>query len=95
MIERILGGRMKALLFVVILFVSLLLGLFGFCQIVGTIKYFNRFPIASAFVTIILWLVILGGAYWLAFLFLQKFIWAVNVGYIISFLLSLKTTPDN
>lgn len=86
---------MKYILFAVLLFVSLLVGSLGFSQIVGTIKFLKKFPLKSAVITIIIWVIILGGAYWLAFAFLIKYIWAINIGFVISFLLSLKTRPDN
>ena len=85
---------MKILLFALIFFIAWLLGVFGFCQIVGTLKYFTSFSTVSALSTIILWLVILGLAAFAVIKWLPDQAPALYIGYGISFLLSFKTKPD-
>lgn len=68
-----------------------LIGIFGFCQIIGSIKYFNGIP---SIITILIWTVlltaaILGGKT----LFPNQFI-AMLIAYGITFLLSFTVKPD-
>lgn len=108
---------MKILISILVFVVSYLIGVFGFCQIVGIFRYrllhnkkMNMDPLlrlnyndimfekSKNFVTcftLFLWTVILVGALLLVFFFLKKYIWAVVIAYIISFVSSLNVKPDN
>ncbi len=79
----------------IILTLSFLLGIFGFCQIVGTIKYINNFKLSSAIFTVILWQVILALGAFAVIYWLDEYIIALCIGYGVSFLLSFTTKPDN
>lgn len=85
---------MQALLIMVIIFLSLLVGSFGFSQIVGTIKFFRYFPKGQALFTIVLWSAILGFAAFAVIKWLNDYKVALYIGYGVSFLLSLNTKPD-
>lgn len=79
---------------VIILFLSFLLGTFGFSQIVGTIKYFRNFRLGTAMFTVIFWCAILGFAAFAVTSWLKNYFGALYIGYGISFLLSLGTKLD-
>ena len=79
----------------IILTLSFLLGIFGFCQIIGTIKYINNFKISSALFTVVFWLVILALGAFAVIYWLDEYITALCIGYGVSFLLSFTTKPDN
>ena len=71
--------------------VFFLIGIFGFCQVIGSIKYFRG---TSSIITIVIWgalltAAILGGKA----LFPDQFI-AMLIAYGITFLLSLTVKPD-
>lgn len=85
---------MVGFIFVVVLFLSLIVGVFGFSQIIGTIKYFNTFSAFSALFTIILWGGILGFGAYAVIAWINYAKVALYIGYGISFLLSLSTKPD-
>lgn len=85
---------MHIILFVVILGLSFFIGIFGFCQVVGTVKYFRNFKLLSALITIILWGIILWFGFYAVRTWLPSCKTALYIGYGISFLLSLGTKPD-
>lgn len=85
---------MAGVIFVVVLFLSFIVGVFGFSQIVGTIKYFRTFSVLSALFSIALWAGILGFAAYTVITWLNYAKVALYIGYGISFLLSLGTKPD-
>lgn len=85
---------MKIILFAIVLFLSFFLGVFGFCQIVGTIKYFKNFNFLSALITLIIWVAILGFGFYAVTNWLPSCKTALYIGYGISFILSLGTKPD-
>lgn len=85
---------MRFVLFTVVGFLSLFVGSFGFCQIVGTIKYFRNFRFLSALITITIWATILGFGFYAVTNWLPTYKTALYIGYGISFVLSLNTKPD-
>ena len=85
---------MKFVIIGIIMFLSFILGTFGFSQIIGTIKYFHNFRLSSALYTIILWSAILGFGAFDVITWLSKYAIALYIGYGVSFLLSLGTKPD-
>lgn len=82
---------MEIFFFMLVLIMSLLIGIFGFCQIVGSLKYFKP----NSLITIIFWLVILSVILIVVANFLNDYLAALIIGYVISFLLSFTTKPDN
>lgn len=78
----------------VIFALSFFVGIFGFCQIVGTIKYFSSFRIASALFTVTFWGIILTLGFMAVDTYLNEYKIATIIGYVFSFLLSLGTKPD-
>lgn len=82
---------MKFVLFFVVLLLSFAIGTFGFCQIVGTIKYFKFFKPSSAIFTMVLWLAILGFAFFSVVKWFNEQLVALYIGYAISFIISLGT----
>lgn len=85
---------MKFVIIGIVMFLSFLLGTFGFSQIVGTLKYFRNFKLSSALFTIILWGLILGFAAFAVINWISDYKIALFIGYTVSFLLSLGTKPD-
>lgn len=85
---------MQILLFIIVLFCSFLVGAFGFSQIVGSIKYFRTFNPASALITILLWLAILGFGAFAVINWLNNCWIALVIGYVASFIMSLSTKAD-
>lgn len=85
---------MGFIIFVVVLFLSFMLGTFGFAQVIGTLKYWRNFKLGSAIFTIVLWIIILGLAAMAVIAWLSDYIFGLVLGYIISFCLSLNTKPD-
>ena len=86
---------MKVIIWCIILFLSLILGSFGFSQIIGTIKYIKNFKFGSAVFTVVFWEIILACGVFAVIFWLDKYIIAVCIGYGISFVLSLGTKPDS
>jgi hypothetical protein len=82
---------MRIFIFILILFVSLLVGVFGFSQIIGCIKYYQN---KSYIFTIMLWTVILSLGFLAVYSWLNSYLKAIIIGYIISFILSLSVKPD-
>ena len=85
---------MQIVIVALVLFLSFLVGTFGFCQIVGTIKYFRNFSIGSALFTIVLWGAILGFGAYAVIAWLNDYAVGLYIGYGIAFLSSLKVKPD-
>lgn len=83
---------MKFLILASVLFISFLLGAFGFPQIIGTIRF--NLKAKSAPFTILLWVLILGFGAFAVFYWFSSFKVALLIGYVISFLFSLNTKPD-
>ena len=82
---------MEIFFFILVLIVSFIIGIFGFCQIVGSLKYFKP----NSLITIIFWLLILSVVLIVVANFLNDYLAALIIGYVISFLLSFTTKPDN
>ena len=80
------------LVFFIMLVVFFILGVFGFCQIVGNIKYFEG---ASSAIGIIIWLAILSVAFVIGFFIAPDKYGAMILAYTISFCLSFIVKPDN
>ena len=80
------------LVFFIMLVVFFILGVFGFCQIVGNIKYFEG---ASSAIGIIIWLAILSVAFVIGFFIAPDKYVAMILAYTISFCLSFIVKPDN
>ncbi len=85
---------MRIILSAIVLLLSFFVGIFGFCQIVGTIKYFKNFSFLSALITIIIWGAILGFGFYTITTWLPSCKTALYIGYGISFVLSFSTKPD-
>jgi len=85
---------MKVILFVIVTIASIFIGIWGFCQIVGTIKYFRRAPLVLSLFTILIWTVILSAIGVAVHFWLPNYKTALYIGYGISFLMSLGTKPD-
>ena len=81
---------MEVLLFIVVLFLSFLVGIFGFCQIVGSLKFFKP----QFLFTIILWIIILSIGFIIVLNFLSNYIIALIIGYAISLFFSFSTKPE-
>lgn len=82
---------LKGLIFMVVLFIAWIIAVFGFCQIVGSIKY--RTP--NWVFTVVLWGAILIGGIAITNAWLSSYKWATYLAYTIGFLLSLRVKPDN
>lgn len=85
---------MKIFLFAVVFFLSWIVGIFGFCQIVGTLKFLKKFSLGSALITIVLWVVILGFGAFAVIKWLNDQAIAMYIGYGIALIQSFKTQPD-
>lgn len=80
---------MSYVVFLLVLAGSWLVGVFGWAQIIGSFQNLKtRGP--KMFITIIIWLAILGLSFWLVIRFLPSDIWAWVIGMIISFLQVLR-----
>ncbi len=80
---------MSYVVFLLVLAGSWLVGVFGWAQIIGGFQNLKtRGP--KMFITIIIWLAILGLSFWLVIRFLPSDIWAWVIGMIISFLQVLR-----
>ena len=64
-----------------VIVVSLLLGIFGWSQIVGSIQHARERHGLATFLTIIIWLAILTGGALLVIFVLPKFLWGMIGGY--------------
>lgn len=82
---------MKFLIFSIILFLSFLIGNFGFCQIIGIIKYLK---ISKSLSTLLLWTLILGLGAFVVIKWLNYYSTALYIGYGISLILSFNVKPD-
>lgn len=76
---------MKYVIWILILAVSYFIGVFGFCQVIGSIQHRQR----GFLFTIVIWVVILGGIYLLAKFFVPNKLTALYVGYGIALVQSL------
>ena len=85
---------MRYLISGVIIFLSFIVGTFGFAQVIGTLKYFKNSKLGSAMFTIVLWLIILCAGAFVVLKFLNNYAVALYIGYGVSFVLSLGTKPD-
>ena len=79
------GDMMYYVLWFVVLFLSFVVGVFGFCQIIGSIQTRQR----AFLLTIVIWGAILVGGYFIVRRFLPNQMIALYVGYGISLLKSL------
>lgn len=84
------GGIGMLILSIVFAFVTLFLGLFGFSNIIGCLKY----RVSHGWITILLWLLILGGVGTGLCFIVSEYWYIVLVGYLISFFLSLGVKLD-
>ena len=80
---------MHIFLFIVVLAVSYAIGVFGFCQIIGSLQNIRVRSVGMTAFTIIFWLAILVGAFFFAYRFLSEQIVAYYIGIGLSFLSSL------
>jgi len=81
---------MKYLLFLVVLAGAYFIGVFGFCQIIGSLQnILVRPPMATVFTTV-LWIGILLGVFFLVKHFLNSQIIALYIGYGISLVMALR-----
>ena len=71
-----------------------MLGSLGFSQIVGCIKFPKKFPVVSTLLTILIWIAILGFAFFAIVNWLGEYNVALYIGYGVSFILSLSVKPD-
>jgi hypothetical protein len=79
---------MDYLIFIVIGFTSFIVGVFGFAQIIGSIRSRQT----NFLLPIVIWCVILIIVYYLVKLILPIFIIALYLGYFISFLIIISQT---
>lgn len=77
---------MAYIIWILVLAASFFLGVFGFCQIIGSLQTKQR----GFLITIMIWVVILGGLYLLARKLIPEKITALYVGYAISLVMSLS-----
>ncbi len=82
---------LEALLFCVILFVSLIIGVFAYCQIIGTIRTFFTRPIWLEFSTIIIWVLILLACGFIMHKWLNDYKLAFYIANLVSIVLSWRT----
>lgn len=81
---------MFILLFMLFWFIGLLVGSFGWVQIIGSVRYARqRGTILTAF-TITLWTIILSVLTIVCFLFFNEWFYGYCIGLFISFILSIK-----
>ena len=83
---------MKILIFAIILFLSFVIGNFGFCQIIGIIKYLK---IGKSLPTLFLWMIILGLGAFVVIKWFNDYSTALYIGYGISLVFSFGVKPDN
>ena len=76
---------MEMIIFFIVTFVSLIFGTFAFAQIIGSLRTRQKFFL----VTIIVWVVLLFGEYYLAKLVVSDYMSAFYIGTGISFLIML------
>ncbi len=75
---------------IVILVITVIFGSLGFSQIIGSIKY----PSQGSWITIIIWIAILGLVAFGAHHLLANYLTYFYIGYGISFLYSFSVKPD-
>lgn len=81
---------MEILIFIVVLAVAFVIGVFGFCQIIGSFQDFHIRGVGMTAFTIILWAVILIASFFAAKSFFADQLIAYYIGTGASFLMSLK-----
>lgn len=82
------------LIWCAVLFIAFIVGTFGFCQIIGTVKYFSNFTVGRAIFTITLWLIILAAGAIIVCVWLNDYLLPLSIAYGIAFILSFRTKPD-
>lgn len=75
-------------------FISLLIGVLGFPQIIGCIKYFHLRKPAKNFGTIFVWVIVLGIVGIIAHVFFIDYIAGYYAGTVIAFIRSFSVKPD-
>lgn len=76
-------------------FISLLIGMVGFPQIIGCIKYYHLRTPAKNFGTIFIWVIVLGIVGIIAHVFFIDYVAGYYVGTVIAFIKSFVVRPDN
>lgn len=80
---------MGILLFIVVAFVSFFVCMFGFMQIVGSLRTINIRGFGTTFITIFIWVCIILGLGWLVYSFLYAQRWAYSIAAGIAFVMSI------
>lgn len=87
---------MYIILWIGVFAAAFVIGLLGFCQIIGTINYPERFSTFSAVLILFTWIIILAACAFAALYWLQNYCKvAFFIGYGISLILSFKVRPDS
>ena len=82
------------LIFTGLTMLSFTVGIFGFCQIVGSIKHHHLFPTLSVVVTVVIWSLILFGYASIYIFGFDKYVNHLYFAYGLSFILSFTTKQD-
>lgn len=80
---------MKIILFIVVLVLSYLFGVWGFCQIIGSIQHRFERSVRATVLTILIWIAILTGVFFLARAFFHNQMTAYYIGTGVSLLMTL------
>lgn len=82
---------MNVFIFIVVGFLSFIIGVFGFAQITGSIRCAKiRGPVMAA-ITLLIWGAVLLGVFFVVRHFFEDYSLALYIAYIISFILTLGT----
>ena len=83
---------MEAFITIVVGFVAYIIGVFGFSQLIGSIKFWYVTP--HLFLTIGVWTVILGLVAAIAYWLLPAHMTGFYIGYAVAFVASFSVKPD-
>jgi hypothetical protein len=81
---------MEILMFIIVLAVAFVIGVFGFCQIIGSFQNIHIRGIGITAFTVILWAVILIAEFFVAKSFFADQMIAYYIGTVVSFIMSLQ-----
>lgn len=81
---------MNILIFILITIATWFIGVFGFCQIIGSIQYVRVRAIPLTLFTVLFWVSVLGIITTIILMFLNTYKVALFIGYIVALLMSLS-----
>ncbi len=80
--------------FILSLIIAYLVGVFGFSQIVGSIRYWYMRSAGKNIATLVIWLALLSVGMWVGLSNFADYTTAFIIGYVAAFLSSLSVRPS-